>query len=205
MTVVAAEELPAIEGTIVPASAAQAAPAEAAAPQQGRSWLLGSPQQQTAPASSPAGPAGPAGQAGAPGMPGMPGRRAAPAPAPVYHRIIIAEFAVAVLLAGASPILRPGGPIGRAKDSTALSLAGPVIRLTAVCVVFFILSLAGTGERSGKIAAAFGGLVVLGMVFNSLPELTTLGLALGGPRKGGSSTNPEVPADGGAMPGDPPA
>ncbi len=182
MTVLAAEAVPAAES----AAAAEAPAAASAASTAGPAAESGGSKAANA--------------AGGFGGGGQKSKAASTAPAPVYHRIIIAEFAVAVLIAGASPLLKPGGPFRKAPLAGAGSgsLTGPLIRLTAVCAVFFILALAGTGERSGKIAAAFGGLVVLGMAFNALPEITTLGLALGGPRKGkgGSSTNPEVPPDG---------
>lgn len=91
-------------------------------------------------------------------------------PAESWHRWIMAEFVLAVILVGASPFVKPGGVAG--KDTP--SLAGPLVRLTAVSLIYFILALIAQGPRSGKIAAAFGGLVLLGTAFNSLPLFTTV-------------------------------
>lgn len=109
------------------------------------------------------------------------------APAHNWHRWVMAEFIVCVVLAGASPFLSPGGKAGsllagvdKTDDIPAgVSLAKPLVRLTALCVLFFVLSLVATGEKSGKIAAAFGGLVTLGLAFNSLPEFVTVGAMFG--------------------------
>lgn len=94
-----------------------------------------------------------------------------------WHRWIMAEFVVCIVLTGASPFLQPGGPA--AKVTKVDSLAGPMIRLTAVSVLFFVLAIAGSGPRSGKVAAAFGGLVTLGLIFNALPQIATAGAMFG--------------------------
>jgi hypothetical protein len=102
-------------------------------------------------------------------------------PPGTYHRIVLAEFAACVILVGASPVLTPRTKqSGTAEivDATA-SLAAPLVRLTAVCVVFFVLALMATGPRSGKAAAAFGGLVLLGTLLNATDMLGALGKALG--------------------------
>jgi hypothetical protein len=103
----------------------------------------------------------------------MPGR--------VYHRIILAEFLGCLLLIGTTPILIPkttSGKGGEATVDTGQSLAGPLVRLTALCIVFFVLALMGTGRKTGKVAAAFGGLVLLGTALNSTATLTALGKAI---------------------------
>lgn len=98
-------------------------------------------------------------------------------PPKTYHRIILAEFAACIVLVGAAPVLTP-----RTKASgdtviadAAVSLAGPLVRLTAVCVLFFVLALMASGERAGKVAAAFGGLVTLGALLNATDMITALG------------------------------
>jgi hypothetical protein len=103
-------------------------------------------------------------------------------PAKTYHRIVLAEFAVCIVLIAASPVLTPRTKASGATvavDATA-SLAGPLVRLTAVCVVFFVLALMATGPKAGKVAAAFGGLVVAGTALNATDMFTALGHAFTG-------------------------
>jgi hypothetical protein len=97
-------------------------------------------------------------------------------PSKTYHRIILAEFVTCVVLISAVPFLTPrkaGAPAG----SEAVSLAAPLVRLTAVCILFFVLALMGSGQKSGKAAAAFGGLVTLGTLLNATDTITTLAAA----------------------------
>lgn len=111
-------------------------------------------------------------------------------PSRTYHRIILAEFVVCVVLIAASPVLGP-----RPQGSTAagpVSLAAPLVRLTAVCVVFFVLALMGAGARSGKAAAAFGGLVTLGTLLNATPVITGLTAAFTGTPAGGAPADAEA-------------
>jgi hypothetical protein len=103
-----------------------------------------------------------------------------------YHRIVLAEFMVCVVLVGMSPVLTPRKSGTQADETAAaFSLAGPVVRLTAVSVVFFVLALMATGPRAGKVAAAFGALVVLGVLLNATDELAVLAKALTVKRTGG--------------------
>jgi preprotein translocase subunit SecG len=103
-----------------------------------------------------------------------------------YHRIVLAEFMVCVVLVGMSPVLtaRGSGAGAAAQDAgnaaAELSLAAPLVRLTAVCIVFFVLALMATGNQAGKVAAAFGGLVVLGTLLNATDELSVLAKSLTG-------------------------
>jgi hypothetical protein len=101
-------------------------------------------------------------------------RVSAAAPAKTYHRIILAEFVTCVVLISAVPVLSPR-KASAAGD--ALSLAAPLVRLTAVCVVFFVLALMGAGQKSGRAAAAFGGLVTLGTLLNATDTVTALAAA----------------------------
>lgn len=107
-------------------------------------------------------------------------------PGKTYHRIVLAEFAACVILVGASPILTPRTK--KKGDQTvvdaSVTLAGPMLRLTAVCIVFFVLALMASGERTGKIAAAFGGLIVLGTLLNATDMVTLMGKVF----KGSSSS-----------------
>lgn len=81
------------------------------------------------------------------------------------HKLVIAEFVLVILLIGISPIMtrKPAG--GH------VYLAGDFVRLTAACLLFFVLALAANNPRSARFAAAFGGLVTLGVAFNSLGAL----------------------------------
>jgi hypothetical protein len=153
--------------------------------------------------------AAPAGQrtvtvqgAGGTHMAGMSGRQVAyqspsgqrvqaAVPSKTYHRVILAEFAACVVLIAAAPVLTPrtrqsGGQ--EIADATA-SLAGPLVRLTAVCILFFVLALMASGPRSGKAAAAFGGLVVLGALLNATDMLTALAKAFTGAATGSSASS----------------
>jgi hypothetical protein len=103
-------------------------------------------------------------------------------PSRTYHRIVLAEFLATVLVIGASPLVVPAKQTAEGDIAAAIatvSLAGPLVRLTAVCVIFFILALMASGEKSGKVAAAFGGLILAGAVINATDLWTALGHALG--------------------------
>lgn len=189
MTVVAAEAVPAVESTAASAAASSGGKAAAtkAKPQPGLSTRTKAKQKPRAREIVYTTEDGKERSAVLPGS---------SAPEHTWHRWIMAEFILAVVLVGASPFLRPGGLAGKAeKDIQPVSsLAGPVIRLTAVSLIYFILALMAQGPTSGKIAAAFGGLVLLGTAFNSLPEFTTLASAFGG--KPPASSQPMVGDEG---------
>ncbi len=108
-----------------------------------------------------------------------------------YRRIILAEFVACVVIVGATPFMTP-----RAKDQSpeqaakALALSAPMTRLTAVCVVFFVLALLAGGARTGKIAAAFGGLVTVGALVNATDMLKGLSAVF----TSGASTQSPTPA-----------
>lgn len=82
------------------------------------------------------------------------------------HKIVIAEFILCIVLIGAAPILvRPPGKDSGGKAH--LYVANDFLRLTATCLLFFVLALLANEPRSAKFAAAFGGLVTLGAVYNA--------------------------------------
>lgn len=63
------------------------------------------------------------------------------------------------------------------KSSTEEVLAAPIVvmvRLSAVTLLFFALALLSTGEQLGRLAAAFGALVTLGVGLNASNEWKTL-------------------------------
>lgn len=87
-----------------------------------------------------------------------------------YHRMILAEFVLCLLLAVLGGILNPR----KSKDGI-ISFVHVLVQLTAICLLFFILALLSSGERVGKVAAAFGGLVTLGVLLNSTPAIKAIG------------------------------
>jgi hypothetical protein len=99
-------------------------------------------------------------------------------PDKTYHRIILAEFLACVILIGAAPVLGTAGSKNTSKPQTP-SYAGVMARLTAVCVVFFVLALMGAGQKTGKVAAAFGALVLLGTALNATDEFAALAQLFG--------------------------
>lgn len=96
-------------------------------------------------------------------------------PKSTYHRYVLAEFIACLAMIAGGMILVPaqgGGTAGR-------SFAKQLVQLTALCVVFFMLALAGSGPKTGKVAAAFGGLVTLGVAWNLSEMWGALAKALG--------------------------
>ena len=86
------------------------------------------------------------------------------------HGWVVAEFVLCVVLLGATPLLT------RKPDSTGkLYQANDFVRLTAVSLVFFVLALSANGQKSSRIAAAFGGLVTVGMLYNTRQSWAALG------------------------------
>jgi hypothetical protein len=101
-------------------------------------------------------------------------------PARTYHRIVLAEFLATVLIIGAAPLVVPARQAPGADAAAAIatvSLAGPLVRLTAACIAFFVLALMASGQKSGKVAAAFGGLIVCGAAVNATEVWTALAKA----------------------------
>jgi len=114
-------------------------------------------------------------------------------PSKTYHRIVLAEFIGTVLIIAAAPIVVPQNSKGAAAQ---VSYAGPLVRLTAVCVVFFVLALMATGEKAGKVAAAFGGLVLTGAALNAGDLWSALASAIGATKPTSASSSPASPAAG---------
>lgn len=103
-----------------------------------------------------------------------------------YHRIVIAEFIATIIIIGMSPFLIPrtsasDDPETEAKAAVRdLALSAPLVRLTAACAVFFVLALLSTGQKTGRIAAAFGGLITLGTLINATDMWTAVGQVFAG-------------------------
>lgn len=77
------------------------------------------------------------------------------------HRLVIAEFIACVVLIGASPLLT------RQSTNGHLYVANDFLRLSGVCLLFFILALMSNSPQMSRFAAAFGGLVTLGALYNA--------------------------------------
>lgn len=86
------------------------------------------------------------------------------------HKAVIAEFILVIVLIGLTPIL-----IRQPDESGHLYVPNDFIRLSAACLLFFVLALASNHPQSARFAAAFGGLVTLGVVFNSWRTLYAIG------------------------------
>ena len=80
-----------------------------------------------------------------------------------WHRVVMAEFLFAILVLVLAPILTPD----QSGSSKGFFKAADIVRMTAVCLVYFILALMSNGQKLGKAAAAFGGLVLTGIVINN--------------------------------------
>jgi hypothetical protein len=86
------------------------------------------------------------------------------------HRLIVTEYILALVLIGITPVvMRKPGQDGQ------LYVPNDFVRLSAVSLLFFILALMASGQRAGKVAAAFGGLVVLGTLYNAAGSLQAIG------------------------------
>lgn len=85
------------------------------------------------------------------------------------HRIVSAEFALCVVLVGVTPIVM------RNPENGHVYIPNDFVRLSAVCLLFFVLALLSNNPRSSRFAAAFGGLVTLGVVYNCAQSLNAIG------------------------------
>lgn len=94
--------------------------------------------------------------------PGVLARVAKPKPGATYHRAVLAEFIGAMLLAVLGGVLSP-----RKRADGQPTWVHLIVQLTAVAFVYFVLALLSASPRVGKIAAAFGLLVLLGVLLNS--------------------------------------
>lgn len=103
-------------------------------------------------------------------------------PARTYHRVVLAEFIACITMVAASIVLVPAQGTEEGAGTAARSFAKELVQLTAICIVFFILALAASGEKTGKPAAAFGGLVTLGVAWNTSGIFSGLAKAFGPPK-----------------------
>lgn len=101
-------------------------------------------------------------------------------PPKAYQRFLLAEFLACVLMICSAMILVPA--------PRPVSYARQLVQLTAVCLVFFILALAGGGQKTGKVSAAFGGLVTLAVAWHLSEMWSALTQALGGQSQSNKKT-----------------
>jgi hypothetical protein len=85
------------------------------------------------------------------------------------HRVLVAEFVLCIVLIGLTPVLMRKPANGK------LYVPNDFVRLSAVSLLFFVLSLASASPRSSRVAAAFGGLVTLGTLYNASGSIKAIG------------------------------
>jgi hypothetical protein len=114
-----------------------------------------------------------------------------------WHRVVMAEFILAVLILVFAPILTPDESNTGSKG---FFKAADIVRLTAICLVFVVLSLMANGQKIGKFAAAFGGLVVAGVLVNNasgqqsiFSAMSTIFSSAAGAQPAGLDTGPTDP------------
>jgi len=79
-----------------------------------------------------------------------------------YQGAILAEFLVAVIIIAFLPLA--SGPPDDGKAGPSPYRVDDMIQLVAIGAVYFILALFSSGERSGRIVAWFGGLILVGIL-----------------------------------------
>jgi hypothetical protein len=94
---------------------------------------------------------------------------AVPKPGATYHRWVLAEFIACLMMAVVGAVLSP-----RKRADGVITWASLIVQLTAISGVFFVLALLSAGRTMGKVAAAFGLLVTLGVLFNSTAAFKAL-------------------------------
>src|SRR5712664_1509047 len=85
-----------------------------------------------------------------------------------YQPVILAEFLVAVVVVAVSPVAKGGTPESQAKGSPSPYSVNTLKQLVAIGGVYFVLALLASSRRAGRMAAWFGGLVLLGLGFTQL-------------------------------------
>ncbi len=88
-----------------------------------------------------------------------------------YAVIISVEYLACMFLVVGSAGLVPGESTGETAAAPAVALA----RMTALSGVFFVLALASAGQRAGRLAAAFGGLITVSVLLNASTVISGLG------------------------------
>jgi hypothetical protein len=93
-----------------------------------------------------------------------------------YQPVVLAEFLVAVVVVSVSPVAKGGTATAQAKGSPSPYSVDTLKQLIAIGAVYFVLALLASSRRAGRMAAWFGGLVLLGLGFTQLAngDLTAL-------------------------------
>lgn len=113
-----------------------------------------------------------------PGKPNVLQRAAKPKEGATYHRVVLAEFIGAAVLAVVGGILSP-----RKRADGNPTWVHLIVQLTAICFVYFILALLSARPTLGKVAAAFGLLVLLGILMNSADSVRKMAAVFAPPKK----------------------
>jgi hypothetical protein len=111
-----------------------------------------------------------------------------------YQPVILAEFIVAVLIVATGPIAKGGTPEAQTKGSPSPYSTNTLKQLIAIGGVYFVLALLAASQRAGRMAAWFGGLVLvaLGLAELAAGDLSAV-FKIFGPSST-ASTTPGVPA-----------
>lgn len=94
-------------------------------------------------------------------------------PPSTYTRLVALEFLVTMALIALAPVMI--GP----DDKAPKDLTQPFVRFAGTCAVFVVLALMTQGERAGRVAAAFGGLVMVVAIVNGMKEIQVIGRLFG--------------------------
>jgi hypothetical protein len=133
--------------------------------QPGSTYELRNARTRARPASTPSAPSAGGGTRRAPVQPvvGVGGRGGGSGGGGrTYQGAILAEFLVAVIVVAFLPLA--AGQPDDGKQGPSPYRVTDMTQLVAIGAVYFILALFSSGERSGRIVAWFGGLLVLGIL-----------------------------------------
>jgi hypothetical protein len=111
-----------------------------------------------------------------------------------YQPVILAEFIVAILIVATGPIAKGGTPEAQTKGSPSPYSTNTLKQLVAIGGVYFVLALLAASQRAGRMAAWFGGLILvaLGLAELAAGDLSAI-FKIFGPSST-ASTTPGVPA-----------
>lgn len=93
-----------------------------------------------------------------------------------YVGALAVEYVACMLMVGMTPFFASEST---ANPGQAGTHAHVLLRLTAITLVFMVLGMLSNGRSSGKIAAAFGLLVTLGVAFHSTTEMQWISAHVG--------------------------
>jgi len=85
-----------------------------------------------------------------------------------YQPVVLAEFLVAVLIVSVSPLAKGGDATAQAKGGPSPYSTDTMKQLIAIGGTYFVLALLSGGKKTGRYAAWFGALVLLGLGFAEL-------------------------------------